>query len=177
MSILNHIQIRKIDIDELNELQMIGRQTFHETFAEINTPEDMEKYLEESFHTDKLTNEIQNPNSEFYFATFENQVVGYLKLNFGQTQTEFQYSNSMEIERIYVLKEFHRKRVGQILLDKALLIAHQSKSEFVWLGVWENNERAINFYKKNGFVEFDKHVFKLGEDEQTDIIMKLKFGQ
>ena len=72
------------------------------------------------------------------------------------------------------MKEFHGKKVGQILYDKALEIAQQKDVEFVWLGVWEENRRAINFYKKNGFVEFDKHIFKLGEDEQTDIMMKLK---
>ena len=62
------------------------------------------------------------------------------------------------------------------VLDKAIEVAKLKNSDFVWLGVWEENPRAISFYKKNGFVEFDKHIFKLGNDEQTDIMMKLKIN-
>ncbi|MNE41268.1 Protease synthase and sporulation negative regulatory protein PAI 1 [compost metagenome] len=78
----------------------------------------------------------------------------------------------MEIERIYVLRAFHGKKVGQILYEKALQIAEVLGLSFIWLGVWEKNLRAIQFYEKNGFVAFDKHIFKLGDDEQTDIMMK-----
>jgi len=100
--------------------------------------------------------------------------VGYLKLNFGSSQTELKDDRALEIERIYVLKEFHGKSVGQELYEKAIYVARQKNADYVWLGVWEQNPRAINFYKKNGFIEFDKHIFKLGEDEQTDIMMKLQ---
>ena len=84
-----------------------------------------------------------------------------------------QNKSAVEIERIYVLPEFQGKDVGKQLYNKALEIAQQKNAEFMWLGVWEENPRAISFYKKNGFVEFDKHIFKLGDDEQTDIMMKL----
>lgn len=134
----------------------------------------MQKYLEEGFTFEKLTSELLSPNSKFYFASFENKVIGYLKLNFGQSQTELKDDKALEIERIYVLNEYHGKKVGQILYDKAIEIAKHKKADYIWLGVWEENPRAINFYKKNGFKEFDKHIFKLGEDEQTDIMMKLK---
>jgi diamine N-acetyltransferase len=72
-----------------------------------------------------------------------------------------------------VLKEFHGKNVGKLLYEKALHIARQKNAGYVWLGVWEENHRAIRFYKKNGFKEFDKHIFRLGNDNQTDIMMKL----
>jgi ribosomal protein S18 acetylase RimI-like enzyme len=150
------------------------KKTFFETFAEKNTIENMQKYLEEGFTFEKLTSELLSPNSKFYFASFENKVIGYLKLNFGQSQTELKDDKALEIERIYVLNEYHGKKVGQILYDKAIEIAKHKKADYIWLGVWEENPRAINFYKKNGFKEFDKHIFKLGEDEQTDIMMKLK---
>jgi ribosomal protein S18 acetylase RimI-like enzyme len=134
----------------------------------------MKKYLEEGFSTEKITAELNDKNSEFYFATLSNEVIGFLKLNFGQSQTELKDDKALEIERIYILKEFHGKNVGQILYDKAIEVARQKNADYVWLGVWEENPRAINFYKKNGFVEFDKHIFKLGDDKQTDIMMKLK---
>ena len=171
---MNKVEITKIDLNEIEQLQIIGKETFFETFAEGNSEENMKKYLEESFTNELLKTELTNPNSEFYFARMDNNVIGYLKINFGNAQTELKNNKTIEIERIYVLKEFHGKNAGQVLFEKAFEIAKQLNADYLWLGVWEENPRAINFYKKNGFVEFDKHVFKLGDDEQTDIMMKLQ---
>ncbi len=171
---MESIEIKKVTPVDLNQLQQIGKQTFFETFSSGNTEENMTKYLEEGFSIPKLTAEINDKNTEFYFASLGSEVIGYLKLNFGSTQTEIKDDKAVEIERIYVLKEYHGKSVGQLLYQKAMEIAKQINADYVWLGVWEENPRAISFYKKNGFVEFDKHIFKLGDDEQTDIMMKLK---
>lgn len=130
--------------------------------------------MTEGFSIEKLTDELNNQNSEFYFAELDNKIIGYLKLNFGQSQTELKDDKALEIERIYVLREFHGKNIGQLLYEKAIQVARQANADYVWLGVWEKNPRAINFYKKNGFIEFDKHIFKLGNDEQTDVMMKLQ---
>ena len=132
----------------------------------------MVKYLEEGFSLTKLQAEIDDPNAEFYFATLDNNIIGYLKLNIGQSQTEIKNDNALEIERIYVLKQFHGQNVGQQLFEKALDWSYAQKVNFIWLGVWEENKRAIQFYTKNGFVAFGKHIFKLGDEEQTDIMMK-----
>lgn len=170
---MENIKTIKATNNDVDQLQKIGRQTFYETFSGSNTEENMKSYLEEGFATDKLNDELNDKNAEFYFAKIEDDVIGYLKLNFGQSQTELKDDKALEIERIYVLQEFHGKKVGQILYEKAIEIARHKNADYVWLGVWEENPRAISFYKKNGFVEFDKHIFKLGDDEQTDIMMKL----
>lgn len=171
---MNDISIRKINLNDISQLLQIGKQTFYETFSAVNSEENMSKYLEESFTIEKLTNELNDANAEFYFATEDDNVIGYLKVNFGDSQTELQDKNALEIERIYVLKEYHGKNIGQLLFKKAIQIANNKNKEYVWLGVWEENLRAIQFYKKNGFVEFDKHIFVLGDDAQTDIMMKLQ---
>jgi ribosomal protein S18 acetylase RimI-like enzyme len=173
---MKNIKITKINLTEISKLQKIGRKTFEETFSESNSEENMKNYLEEGFSIEKLTAELNEKNSEFYFASLSDEIIGYLKINFGDSQTELKESKALEIERIYVSREFHGKSVGQLLYDKAIEIAKQKDVEYVWLGVWEENPRAISFYKKNGFVEFDKHIFKLGDDEQTDIMMKLKLN-
>lgn len=165
--------IKKISLSEIEELQKIGKQTFSETFADDNSEENMNEYLEDKFSIENLTSELTNPDSEFYFAIQNDIVLGYLKVNFAESQTELKDKNALEIERIYVLKEFHGHKIGQILYDKAVQIAKDSNLNYIWLGVWEENHRALNFYKKNGFVEFDKHIFRLGDDEQTDLLMKL----
>ncbi len=171
-----NIEIRKVTLKDIDQLQKIGRLTFQETFSASNSEENMKNYLEEEFSEEKLTAELKDENSEFYFATLDNEVIGYLKLNFGESQTELRDNKALEIERIYVSKEFQGKSIGQMLYDKAIQIAKQKDSDYVWLGVWEENPRAIRFYKKNGFVAFDKHIFKLGEDEQTDIMMRLQLN-
>lgn len=171
---MKNTQIRKVTIQDVDQLQKIGRQTFFETFSEANTGKDMNKYLEEGFSLKKLTAELNNEDSDFYFAVLENNVIAYLKLNFGKAQTEIRDDKALEIERIYVLQEFQGKKIGQLLYRKALQTAKQKMMDYIWLGVWEENPRAIEFYKKNGFVEFDRHIFNLGSDEQTDILMKLQ---
>lgn len=170
------VEIRKISKEDVLQLQTISRQTFYETFAAGNTEENMKKYMEEGFSIEKLLSELSNKDSEFYFAYSNHDIIGYLKLNFGKTQTEIRDETAAEIERIYVLQEYHGKHIGQLLFEKAIQICKERKSAYVWLGVWEENPRAIKFYKKNGFVEFDKHIFKLGDDEQTDIMMKLNLN-
>ncbi|WP_346854588.1 GNAT family N-acetyltransferase [uncultured Draconibacterium sp.] len=168
------MEIRKVNIQDIEKLKEIGKLTFAETFSSENSEDNMKEYLENGFSTEKLTAELTDPNAEFYFAQLDKKTIGYLKVNVGQSQTEIKDKNALEIERIYVLKEFHGKKVGQILYEKAIELAKEKNVEYVWLGVWEQNPRAIRFYEKNGFVAFDKHIFKLGDDEQTDIMMKLK---
>ncbi len=171
---MEKIDIIPVTLNEIDQLQQISRQTFSETFSASNTEENMSKYLDEGYSVEKLTAELNDSNAFFYFAKDGDQVIGYLKLNAGQSQTELKDDQALEIERIYVLSAFHGKNVGQLLYDKAIEVARQLNAGYVWLGVWEENPRAIRFYQRNGFVEFDKHIFRLGDDAQTDIMMKLQ---
>lgn len=169
---VHSISIQKITLNEVEALQVISKFTFYETFAEVNTEENMSSYLENDLSLERLCAELNNPNSEFFFSSLENEVIGYLKINYESVQNEQKIANSIEIERIYVTKEFLGKTIGQLLLEHAFQIAREKGNENVWLGVWEQNKSAIRFYQKNGFEEFDKHIFMLGEDVQTDILMK-----
>lgn len=174
---MEHIQITKVTLNNIGSLQEIGRRTFSETFAAVNTAANMQHYLDESFSIHKLTDELNDTNAAFYFAWLNEEVIGYLKLNFGASQTELKDDKAIEIERIYVLQAFHGKNVGQLLYQKALQIAEEMDADYIWLGVWEENMRAIRFYQKNGFTEFSKHAFQLGDDTQTDIMMKLQLKE
>lgn len=168
-----NITISKINILQVYDLQKISQQTFYETFSDSNTDEDIKHYLETSFSIHQLSNELSHKNSEFFFALHHVTPIGYLKLNYADAQTELKTENSVELERIYILNDYQGNKVGQALLNKAKSIAISKNASFIWLGVWEHNQKAIQFYKKNGFNEFDKHIFRLGNDDQTDIMMKL----
>lgn len=173
---MDNISIRRVTPEDLEELREIGRQTFSETFSAVNTENNMIKYLDHRFSIDKLTGELNNAESEFYFAVLGNKPIGYLKVNYGKAQTELQDDKSFEIERIYVLKEFQRRKVGQLLYEKAFQIAKNKKAGYIWLGVWENNFKALSFYRKNGFAEFDRHIFELGNSRQIDYMMRLELS-
>ena len=170
---MEQISIRTIGIDDVVALQKIARETFSEMFADYNSADNLKKYLDEKFTIEKLSEELSHPHSTFYFAQIGEEVVGYLKTNTGEAQTELMDLNAFEIQRIYVLQAYHGKKVGQLLIDKALEEAKKTTCAYVWLGVWEENHRAKRFYSKNGFAKFDTHIFKMGDEEQMDWLMKL----
>lgn len=166
------LRITEVTLDDIPALLEISRQTFIEAFSWGNTEENLQLYLDEYFTGRKLWEEMTNAGSAFYFALLDSRVIGYLKINVDSAQTELRDPRGMEIERIYVLKEFYGKGIGHALLGRALQAAREKPADYLWLGVWEQNPRAIRFYQKNHFVEFDRHIFRVGKDEQTDILMK-----
>ncbi|UPQ76564.1 GNAT family N-acetyltransferase [Chryseobacterium nepalense] len=169
---MTSIVLRKAVSADLQTLQQIGKETFYETFSKHNSEAEMQKYLAESFASEKILKELNTPESQFFIAWEDESPVGYLKVNSEKAQTELQDGTAIEIERIYVKSSHQGKKVGQLLFDKALEIARQQNKKYIWLGVWEENKKAVNFYTKNGFTEFAKHIFRLGNDEQTDLMMK-----
>lgn len=169
--------ITQVTLLEIQDLQKISFETFTQTFGNQNSKEDLNKYIEDNLSIKKLSDELNNPNSNFYFYQLNNQIVGYLKTNINEAQTEIKDKLSLEIERIYVLEKFQGHKIGHALLKFAIEKSKMKKLDFIWLGVWEENKKAIFFYLKHHFVQFDKHIFKLGEDLQTDILMKLTLNQ
>ena len=163
--------IKQCTASDAQQLQDISILTYKETFDEHNSEENMNAYLAAAYNLPKLEKELANPNSYFYFALVDTEVAGYLKLNTDAAQTEPMDSNSMELERIYILKRFQKNGVGKALMDKALEMAEQLGKEKIWLGVWEHNDNARAFYEKKGFVETGSHSFFMGDDEQTDLIL------
>lgn len=173
------MELAAIDIlpagpEDVSALVEVGRQTFHETFRDTISEENLLQYLDESFHPDRIRKEMSHPESHFYLARINGKVAGYLKVNTGMAQTEPQDETALEVERIYVKKEWHGKSVGQALMGLALEIARDKKASYVWLGVWPKNYRAVRFYQKYGFEIFDTHTFHTGGEYQTDYLMKLQ---
>ncbi|AYC30548.1 GNAT family N-acetyltransferase [Paenisporosarcina cavernae] len=166
-----NISIRSCTMNDLYALQTLGILTYDETFRAHNTDVIMKEYLDAAFHLNKLKRELENDNSGFYFASVDDKLAGYLKVNVGAGQTEDMGEDTLEIERIYVLQEFQKHGVGKLLYQKALDIANENEKKKIWLGVWENNFNALAFYNKLGFVRHSSHSFFMGDDEQLDYIM------
>lgn len=167
------LSFKKCTIKNLEKLVDISRITFISAFEKDNNPEDFNNYLNFAFSEEKIKNELLNSNSKFYFTYLNNELVGYFKLNKNEAQTEQFNQNSIEIERIYVLNKFQGKQIGKHMLFKIIEIAKEKKVSFLWLGVWELNTSAIRFYEKYNFKKFDTHFYNIGNDQQTDWLMKL----
>lgn len=165
--------IKECTLEDAEKIKNISEKTFYETFSNENTKEDIENYLRENFSYEQVESELKNNNSRFYIVMYNEELAAYMKLNFDKAQSEKEHNNTIEVQRIYVLKEYKGNHIGKGLIQKAIDIGRDNHLKYIWLGVWENNINAIKFYEKLGFKKFDTHIFKLGEDEQTDNLMKL----
>ena len=164
--------LRKCTAEDFDMLRELSIRTYCETFAHLNTRENMRAYLDEAFNENRLYGELNDANSEFYFLYCSEKLAGYLKLNEAPSQTDINDKESLEIERIYVSAEFQGAGFGSFLMERAIAKAVERHKEYVWLGVWEKNEKAIRFYEKNGFYKIGTHSFVMGEDVQTDYVMR-----
>ncbi len=163
--------VRKATLADAGLIADISRQTFYDTFASANTEADMQKFMEGPFRRDLLMQEVEQPQYIFLLACAGENIAGYAKLAEGENPEGVE-GNAIEICRIYNTKEFIGKGVGAFLMSYILDLSRSMGKEQVWLGVWEHNERAKQFYAKFGFTQFGTHDFVLGDDVQTDWLMK-----
>ena len=169
-------EIKEVSVDKIKELQQISRQTFLETFGSQNSAKDMKEFLNTAYAEEKLKDEVENTNSNFYFLTVDNKVAGYLKVNEGHAQTEQVVANALEVERIYLKQSFQHQGLGLVLIKGPMKwwivgISREREKDNMWLGVWEKNYQAQTFYEKDGFKRVSQHTFVVGEDPQTDLIL------
>lgn len=166
------ITMKQCTMDDLFSLRELSYKTYDGTFGPMNSPDVIKSYLEKSFDLDKLRNELVNTYSRFYFLYAGKELAGYLKLNEFEAQTDINDPQSLEIERIYVAKEFQGRGLGRTLMNMAIAVGNDLGKSYLWLGVWEKNEKGIEFYKKQGFYVIGKHPFYMGQEEQTDYIFR-----
>ena len=165
---------KRIQNDKLEILRDISIKTFVETFASQNKEENIKQYLDTKMSLANLKKELNNLGSYFYFIILNKRIIGYTKLNFESAQTEEIFiDKAFEVERIYLLSKHSRKGYGRKAFENIFQIGRKKGYEKIWLGVWEYNKNAIEFYKHMGFKMFSKHSFLLGDDNQTDLLLKI----
>jgi diamine N-acetyltransferase len=172
-----NIRFRPCEIGDLDTLRTVAYRTYDEAFRHMNTPADMDAYMESAFTRAKLEEELRNPLSAFLFLYSDGVLAGYIKINEGAAQSDLGDPAALEIERIYVLRDFQGLGLGKALVEKALEIARRKEKSFLWLGVWQKNENAIAFYERLGFRKAGTHPFIMGSDRQTDWIMRREVNE
>ena len=170
-----NIEIRIALPSDYNLLSELGRKTFYETWRPVNTEEDMQKYILEAFDPIKIKKDVEVVSINTFLISFDGEdAIGYVKLRCDRTYDEFKNEKALEIERIYVVKEWQGKKVGKGLMDRCMDIAIKDSYSWIWLGVNTDNVIAIEFYKRYGFTIFGEKSFKLGEAVDKDFLMKRK---
>ena len=169
------ISIKPATIRDAVIISAISSKTFYDSFAADNTKEDVDKHMQEYYNVTKMKEELADTNNIFLLAYYEEALVGYAKMREDAKEESKDLIEPIEIERIYAVKEMIGKGVGKALMEECLALAKQKNKQTVWLGVWEKNFSAISFYTKWGFEKYGQHIFVVGNDPQTDLLMKKKF--
>lgn len=165
--------IRHAKESDLNELSEFATRAFYDASEWYNTEENMRDYVRKYFSKENLLSEFNQTDSVFLVALDDYlKIIGYAKIGKGNNNTDLKESHS-EIERIYVDTKLQRAGIGQKLIEEIILITKKRNQRIIWLGVWQKNEKAVNFYKKIGFEIFGTTTFVLGDDPQDDYMMKL----
>ena len=153
----------------------LSRDTFYNAFAPFNTKEDMDKFMDEVFTREKLMAELNQPGNIFLLAYTGDNVAGYVRLRDRNIPEDSPGTdNTIEIARIYTVTSEIARGIGTALMQECISIAKEKQRDYIWLGVWEKNDKAIRFYERFGFKKFGEHEFVLGNDRQTDWLMRLK---
>lgn len=167
-----HLSIRPAAPEEAGLVADLSRQTFYDTFAAQNTKEDMALFLDRQFTREALMAELGQPGNTFLLAWHGDEVAGYVRLREGPAPEGVGTAPALEIARLYAATHMVGKGVGQALMQASIEQARGKGAKALWLGVWEKNDRAIRFYRQWGFTRFAEHPFVLGNDVQTDWLMK-----
>ncbi len=168
------VEIKQCSVADLSALQSLQSNAFEETFASTNSVRNMDDFLASAYNNEEAKKDFKRHNSITYLAVdkYSQQPVGYITMNWGSDQSEPDYPEDFEIQRLYILKKYKGLHIGSTLMNLALDIARREGYQRVWLGVWEHNEPAKKFYTKFGFTQISSHVFVMGDDPQIDLIMQ-----
>ena len=159
----------------METLQKISRSTFYESFIDITPEKDMQEYIENSFNSKKLLEELKDRNSIFYFVEYHNGIIGYGKVNLNKSPYGMdEMHECMEIQRLYIVKEFQRLGVAQKLMQVFLEEAQNNELDKIWLSTGAFNNNALSFYLQFGFEKFANHIFPVGNALFEDVILLLQ---
>jgi len=165
-------KVRAANPNDAKILAELGAETFYYTFRPFNTEEDMQSYIKKAYSEEVISQNLQDASIRYAVAFDGTQAIGYTKLLLNGTHEKLS-GKCVELEKIYVLQTTLGKGAGLVLMNEVIEYCKQQQTAHLFLGVWEENDRAVNFYRKIGFEVFTSRSFQLGSRWCEDYMMKL----
>lgn len=170
------VSIVKATEDHAGLLSELSTLTFLESHGHSAAEEDINNFITGNYNEDALKEELQDTKNIFHILYYNNETAGFSKIIFNYPHSNCNIENVTKFERIYLLKKFYNLHLGQQLLDFNINLLKENNQAGVWLFVWLENERAINFYKKNGFAVIGNFEYKIsGNHSNPNYQMLLTF--
>jgi diamine N-acetyltransferase len=170
-----NITIRQATETDAHLLTDLGAQTFLEAYSDVKAAKDLNDYIITAFVKNDIEASIKNNEVIFLIAYADDEAVGYVKLRWDRGHVNLNAAKkNLELERIYVLCNFWKHKIGAALMTQAVQLSKNKNYDYLWLGVWQKNNRAIDFYLKAGFEIFGTKKFYVGDEENDDYVMRLK---
>ncbi|MBN8577129.1 MAG: GNAT family N-acetyltransferase [Cytophagales bacterium] len=170
------IRIEEARFEQVAAMRQVAIASYADTFADFNTPENLQAFLDTAYNLPQLESEFYEPGSKLYLALEAETVVGFVRLRKSNEVVAYLGANAIELQRLYVLTLAQGKSVGRLLMEASLHYATSNQFEWIWLGVWEKNYKAQQFYARWGFERFSEHTFWMGDDPQVDWLLKKKIS-
>ena len=166
------LYIYKAEVEDAALIVEIARKTFVETYVELGLRDNMGRYIEDYFTIEKIEEELARDDIHFYIANMKSQPVGFTKLRNDRMPRGITNKKCLEIERIYVMKEYQGFRGGKELMNVIKKMARESSYQVIWLQIWQKNEKAIQFYRKSGFVVYETDTFNFYDEVHQDFLLR-----
>lgn len=167
--------IRRATVEDAAAIADLARRTFVATYAEFNTAENLRAHLEKSYGVTQQTREIEDPGIVYLLALEDGEPAGYAMLRRSPPPSDAIGAGAIEVHRFYVDARWHGRGLAQALMEAAVDLARSLGGSMTWLSVWERNPRARAFYAKCGYEDVGTLIFVLGEDRQTDRLLRKQF--
>lgn len=174
--VTREVRIRPATGRDARELADLGTQTFLEAYGDANDPADLAAYIADTYTEHLIAAALQSPAVTYLIAEADGRAIGFAKLVAGSRSPDVDTAHPAELEQLYVLGHRHGGGVGTALIEACVEQARDHGCDVLWLGVWEDNRRAIGFYQRLGFVQVGTHTFRLGAQAQTDVLMALQLA-
>jgi ribosomal protein S18 acetylase RimI-like enzyme len=165
-------RILRADPSQAGEIAALARETFLQTYGGTSIEEDLAGYVDEHFTEEGIRRELENPDFQFLTAWVGDVLTGYAKLRRDRQPRGISETRCLQLERIYILKAYQARGIGQQLIDTIRGMASAAGDRILWLQVWQKNEQALAFYHKAGFTICDTAAFHLGSKVTQDYIMR-----
>lgn len=166
------IHIRRCTEQDAATLATLARDSFVETFAHLYSPEDLSRFLSETYYEARQRAELTDPHTSHFIAEVDGTAVGFAKMGAFKLPVDYTPENALELHRLYILAPYQRLGLGRLLMQEVLLEAERLKASELYLGVWENNHKAQRFYAGFGFEKIGEHSFVVGKTIDREYTLK-----